>query len=232
VIRYFVREAEAIHGAGHLDAALAFEQGLSRLRMGDLDSAEVWLNRAVHDSTQQNTGIPMWAPAAMTQLRLDQGRVADARREIVHLPAGTHARRVTAAFLAARLRWQEGDSVAALTMLEDSIRTLSGSGPALPDDLAQPLTTAADWRLATGNPRAADSLAALARSAAAIDSLALTRSGLLGRAELVRARALRAEGNDTGAREAASRALVALTNGFGADNRWTGEAADLLADLH
>lgn len=87
-----------------------------------------------------------------------------------------------------------------------------------------PFVTAAEWRLEAGDARGADSLAQLGRTAGAIDSIALERSGYVGRAELVRARALVRLGQTQEARRAAERALVALTNGFGAASRWTLEA--------
>jgi hypothetical protein len=94
---------------------------------------------------------------------------------------------------------------------------------------ALPFVTAGEWRLAGGDARGADSLARLARTAAAIDSLALERSALAGRAELLLARALRAEGQMSDARQASVRAVTALTNGYGPENVWT-RSARLLVD--
>jgi hypothetical protein len=116
-------------------------------------------------------------------------------------------------------------------MLEDSLRGINGAdrkpGPAL----ALPFVTAAEWRLAAGDARTADSLALLARAAATIDSLAFERSGYVGRAELVRARALLALGDHRAAAVAADRAIVALTTGFGADNAYTRAAHALRAAM-
>jgi len=94
---------------------------------------------------------------------------------------------------------------------------------------ALPLATAGEWRLAGGDARGADSLARLARGVAAIDSTALARSALVGRAELLRARALRAQRDLPGARQAAARATIALANGYGEGNAWT-RVARLLVD--
>jgi hypothetical protein len=77
----------------------------------------------------------------------------------------------------------------------------------------------------------ADSLAGIGRSAAAVDSIALTRSAHVGRAEHVRARALLALGDTTGARAAAARAVVAMTNGFGVSNANTRTARALSDSL-
>jgi hypothetical protein len=97
--------------------------------------------------------------------------------------------------------------------------------------MAMPLVTLAGWRLAAGDARAADSLAVLARAAAALDSIALERSAYVGRAEVVRARALQALGDAPGARAAATRAVTALSNGYGSMNRHATEARTLLAAI-
>jgi hypothetical protein len=78
-----------------------------------------------------------------------------------------------------------------------------------------PYVTAAEWRLAAGDARGADSLALLGRAAAAVDSLALQRSAYVGRAELVHARAQLALGDHAAAQQAAERAVVVLGHGYG-----------------
>jgi len=84
-----------------------------------------------------------------------------------------------------------------------------------------PYIVAAEWRLAEGDARAADSLATLGRAAAAVDSLALQRAAYAGRAELARARARLALGNPAAAKAAANHALVALANGYVPSNAHT-----------
>ncbi len=64
-----------------------------------------------------------------------------------------------------------------------------------------------------------------------MDSVALTGSALAGRAELLLARALRAQGDTPAARHAARRASVALANGYGPANRWTLAARALVDSL-
>jgi hypothetical protein len=91
--------------------------------------------------------------------------------------------------------------------------------------------TVGEWRLAAGDAHGADSLARVARAVAAIDSVAGVRSGLVGRAELLRARALRAQGDLPDARRAAADAGLALANGYGADHPWTRAARALVDSL-
>ena len=116
-------------------------------------------------------------------------------------------------------------------MLDTALRTLAADRPKPPPSMAMPYATAAEWHLAAGDPRGADSLAKLAISAAALDTLALQRSAYVGRAEVVRARAFRALGSSVPAREAAARAVTALATGFGPRNLRTLEARALLDSL-
>jgi hypothetical protein len=173
----------------------------------------------------------VYAPPALTQLRLEQGELAKARDAFATLPTGTHTRRVTAALLGARLRNAEGDPLGALRMLDSSLRALAGDGPTPPANMAQALTTAAEWHLAAGDARGADSLAQLAHLAAARDSLTMRRGAYAGAAALARARALVALGNRAAAREAARRAAEALAVGYGASSTKAREGKALLDSL-
>jgi hypothetical protein len=114
-------------------------------------------------------------------------------------------------------------------LLERELGALLSDGKPSLTLFALPLITAGEWRLAGGDASGADSLARLARNAAALDSIALVRSGLAGQAELLLARALRARGQVPDARRAADRAVTALANGYGRDNAWT-RAGRALAD--
>jgi eukaryotic-like serine/threonine-protein kinase len=228
-LREFIRDHEAVHGAARVPTAIAFFYGFGKLRLGELDSADVWIGRAARDTTQHQTTLVDFLPGALSQLRLDQGRVAEAREAIARLPDDRRSLRATAAMLRARLRRLEGDSAGASALLERELGVLLTDGHQTLTWFALPLATAGEWRLARGDARGADSLARLARRVAAIDSIALTRSGLVGRAELLRARALRAQRDLPGARQAAARATIALANGYGEGNAWT-RVARLLVD--
>ncbi|MFN8581356.1 MAG: protein kinase [Gemmatimonadaceae bacterium] len=204
-------------------AILAFLYGLGKVRMGELDAAEQWLVRAMRDTTEGAGGLSTYLAPAFTQLRLEQGRPKEARAAYADLPSGTLIRRVNRAWFEAWIRHEEGDQ-RALGALEDSLRAIGGNGPRLSPSLAMPLVTASGWRLAAGDVEQADSLARLAIETAAVDSVARTRSAYVGFAELILARA-RARGGDVGAaRQAAERAVTAMTNGLGARNARVREA--------
>jgi hypothetical protein len=219
VLSGFIRAREAARGPGKVPSTLAFLYGQNLLRLGELDSADLWLTRARRDTTQ-NQALANWLPPAAGLLRLEQGRLPEARADIAQLPGGLRGRRATAAMLRAMLRRAEGDQRAALTLLEGELGALYRESPKTQPLFTPPLLTLGEWRLAAGDARGADSIARLAKNAAAIDSLALSGSALVGRAELLLGQALRAEGNMPAAREAAQRASIALSNGYGERDRW------------
>ena len=228
--RAVIERQAAVHGR-FASGVLNFLVAQAKLRMGELDSAEVWLARATRDTTEGAGRLVAYLPPAVTQLRLEQGRFADARASLKALPSGTFQRRAYRSWFTAWLEYGTGDRRTAMLQLEDSLRVQNGSASKPHPALAPILATAAEWRLAAGDPHAADSLAVLARSAAAVDSLALQRSAHAGRAELVRARAFLALNDRNAARLAADRAIVAMTNGYGPTNARTRAAQAFRASL-
>ena len=230
--RPLVREQESIHGVGNISSLLAFLYARGKLRLGQLDSAETWLGRSMRDTSKS---AEWWRvrllPAALTELRVEQGRFEEAQRASAQLPLGTPGRRAVAALLRARIRRASGDVAGASSYLESELRALSTGGRPALTLFALPFVAAGEWRLASGDAHSADSLAQLAWTAAAIDSLASERSGFAGRADLLRAHALRALGNAPAARASVLRATVALANGYGESSRWTREARALRDSL-
>jgi len=216
--------AESRAGGQHSSGLLQFLFGLGKLRLGQPDSADVWIARAMRDTTEGAGGLSGYLPPAVTQLRLEQGKLVEARASLAGLPSGTFVRRVNRSWLTARIRHAEGDQRGAASMLEDSLRVLIGNAVKPPPSLAMPLVTVAEWRLASGDARGADSLARLARAAGAVDSAALGRSAYVGRAELVIAHALESLGTIAEARVAAGRAVAALAIGYGAAHPMTRQA--------
>jgi len=231
ILASVVGRQEASLGVGGASAEVAFLYGAGKLRLGQLDSADAWIGRAMADTTPHPGAIPVWAPPAVTQLRLEQGRLAEARAALPAIPNNTRGLRITAPLLAARLRYEAGDRRGAMATL-DSVLTALGSGDQRPHpNITFAYATAADWRLASGDARGADSLARRASETAAIDSVAAARSAHVGRAELVRARARAALGDRAGATASAQRALTALGHGFGPHSARSREARTLLDSL-
>jgi serine/threonine-protein kinase len=226
-----IARRERAYGPGQVPTLLAFLHGQNKVRLGQVDSADLWIGRARRDTTQVAGALVNWMPPALAQLRLDQGRLRDAEAAVAKLPGGLRGRRATAAWLRARLLDARGERRAAAALLEHELTALYAESPNTLTLFALPLVTAAEWRLASGDARGADSLARMARSSAALDSLCRTGSGLVGRAELLLARALSAQNEAPAALEAARRASVALTRGYGSASRWRHDASALLDSL-
>jgi serine/threonine-protein kinase len=216
-----IREREAVHGAGRVPTLLAFQYGRAKLALGEIDSASVWIARALRDTTQGEVLFATHSAATRAELGLAQSRVEEARSAVGVLPADRRGQRATAAMLRARVRHAEGDAAGAASLLEREMAALLGDGQPNLTLFALPLVTAGEWRLARGDARGADSLGLLALRQSAIDSVALVRSALAGRAELLHARALLASGRSADARAAAGRAATALANGYGPRHAWT-----------
>ncbi len=229
-LREYVRTRQGASGAP-IASRLSLLYGVSFLRLGALDSAEWWIGKALEDTTGRAGLFEAQLPTVLSQLRLDQGRLADARVQVGKLPARARGQRATAAMMQARVRRAQGDADGASRLLELELSKLEIDTLPKLALFTLPLVTAGDWRLARADAHGADSLARLAREAAAIDSLALTRSALVGRAELLRARALAANRELVEARRAAERAVAALDNGYGSENGWSRMARELVDSL-
>jgi serine/threonine-protein kinase len=227
----YVRRLEAVSGAGTIDGSVATIYGLNKLRLGQLDSASTWLGLARGDTAQASSLANVgWLPPAVTQLLIEQGRIAEARREARDLPLDSPIRRLNGVVLRARMQRASGDPTGAWRVLDSALR-VEVQPPKPAPYLVYALLTASDWRWADGQGREADSLAALSIAATALDSLALTRSAHVGRAELIRARAARAAGDRPAALRSAERAIAALTNGFGGWHSLVGQARALRDSL-
>jgi tetratricopeptide (TPR) repeat protein len=227
----YVRRLEAVRGPGAIETEIATVYGFNKLRKGDLDSASAWLGAAARDTAGTGTLAHVgWLPPALTQLFVEQGRIAEARQAATGLLSDSPNRRLTGVLLRARIRRAEGDSAGAWTSLDSALRA-DVKPPKPAAYVVYALLTAAEWRLASGHGRVADSLALLAIAATAVDSLALGRSAHVGRAELIRARVAAAAGDRVGALGAAARAVPALANGYGPEYRLTREARALRDSL-
>jgi eukaryotic-like serine/threonine-protein kinase len=225
----YIRGLEATYGKGAVDGRIATIYGYNKLRMGDLDSAAVWLAAAVRDTSETSRLVTAaWLAPAQTQLLLEQGKPAAARRAAASLARDTPTRRITQAWLHARVRRGEGDRAGGRAMLDSALVAEDAAAKPAPY-LVYALLTAAEWRREDGDLRGADSLAELAIRAAGLDSLALSRSAHVGRAELIRARVAVAAGDSAAAVQAARRAAAALANGLGRGHPLTLEA-ELLRD--
>ncbi|HEX5819686.1 MAG TPA: serine/threonine-protein kinase [Gemmatimonadales bacterium] len=228
--RAYVRRDEARFGPGGVPSVLAWLYGTGMLRLEQADSAAVWLELAARDTTN-DAYLTQQLNYALLELRLMQGRVAEAAQLAQPMRSGARGRRAFIAWLQARTRDAGGDRSGAAAALEASLADLLGDGqPPLPH-FNPPLVTAGEWRLERGDAAGADSLAALAGGALVRDSLADARSAHAGRAHLLRARARLALGDSAGARAAVEAARAPLATGYGAAHPWTRRADSLRSAL-
>ncbi|MGE0443317.1 MAG: serine/threonine-protein kinase, partial [Gemmatimonadales bacterium] len=226
-----IRRREAGPGTARVPGLIAFRYGENKGRLGAADSADRWIAQATTTLLREDPTREYWVPPAVALLRLEQGRLAEARAAAANLARVDRSFRGMRSYYAlvrARLLDAGGDRARAARLLEDELAAVYREAPKTLPHFALPLVTAGEWRLARGDAGAADSLARLAIAAGAMDSLALTRGATVGRAELLRSRALAAQGDSAAARAAAGRAAVALANGYGPDHAWTRTARELL----
>ncbi|HKV76176.1 MAG TPA: protein kinase [Gemmatimonadales bacterium] len=231
-LKPIIRAQEAALGPGQTSTLLAFLYGQGKLRLGQLDSADVWISRALLDTSQGAGALQAWLPTTMTELRLEQGRLADARRASEGLFDSPRGRRATSMVLKARLLRAEGKPDAARALLDSELVLIAADTGKVLSQFALPYVYAGQWRLEAGDAAGADSLARRGlRAAIAGDSLGSERSGLAGRADLLLARSRVVLGDRAGAFTAAERAVIATTNGYGPGSRWAREAVALRDSL-
>jgi hypothetical protein len=71
---------------------MAFIYGMNKQRLGEVDSADHWLGRAMVVPWQQGGTMGNWLPSTLAQVRIGQGRLAEARAAAAQLPRGTRGR--------------------------------------------------------------------------------------------------------------------------------------------
>src|SRR5262249_53568476 len=127
-LRGFVRDREAAAQSGQIPSYLAMLYGQSKLRLGAIDSADVWLSRAIRDTVgwSERWGVPLFNTP--TELRVEQGRVGEARVAAARLTTIRRGQRIIAAMLRARVRRAEGDQLGALAGLEEELRAVINDG--------------------------------------------------------------------------------------------------------
>ncbi|MDZ7631635.1 MAG: hypothetical protein U5K74_09875 [Gemmatimonadaceae bacterium] len=182
--------------------------------------------------------MPDGVHVALADAELLLGRTAEARREAVEVgrmvarSAGAPARsRTRPVLLHAALLQADGQVAPALDSLQRFLTAAGYKPGARPAPwLVSVLLRASACALSTGDPARALALARDARVAATVDSLAATRSAYVGEGFAAEAHALKAQGETSGARESARRALGPLISGYGqghpaveAHDRWLAE---------
>jgi len=199
----------------------AYAYGSVLYRLAELDSAELWLTRAL---TRPELLSVRWALPAhymLARIALARGRTDDARRQVaiadsiypkasklVDAPAHGVAYRIATIGAGAR----PGFAATVSGMLDSIGYKPTSTGQWFID----PLLEGATRLVAAGAYDVATRYAEHAARIAAVDSMTYRQSGIVGQAEAVEARAALGRGDSAQARALLARAVPPLTYGLGA----------------
>jgi hypothetical protein len=183
------------------------------LRAGQPDSAIRWTAVAAAGSLGENPKITNDVNVAWATL--ETGRIKEAA--VLASRAGTlypwHW--LTREWVRLRIARQTGDSLPSVKRLAVAVDSLWSDTSIPRVYFIFPLLTLGEWRLTDGDLQGADAAATRVRTLAMVDSLTATRSAIVGHADFLRARVLRARGEQAEAMRTAQGAVTALTNGYG-----------------
>ena len=230
LLHIHVQRQEARFGPGGVSTHLAWLYGTGKLKLESTDSAASWLELAARD-TSRDEYIMRQLPLSIAELRLQQGRIAEAASIMDTMRASPRGRRATVSWLQARTRAARGEHQVAMSLLGRTLREVAGVDQSPLSLFTLPLVTLGEWRLSRGDARAADSLAARAHAALALDSLADTHSGLAGQAHFFTAQAKIALQDTAAAVRALASSLEPLARGYGRTHSRTQRAESLYAAL-
>ncbi|HZI28495.1 MAG TPA: serine/threonine-protein kinase [Gemmatimonadaceae bacterium] len=230
LLRSHVQRNEARFGTRGVPSYLAWLYGTAKLRLESTDSAAAWLELADRDTTR-NEYLTRQMPLTLAELRLQQGRTAEAARILDTIRASPRGRQAQLSWLQARAREARGAGDQGLSLLDATLREVAGVDQSPLPMFALPLVTLGEWRLSRGDARAADSLATRARAALALDSLADLQSALAGRAHFLKAQAAIVLRDTVAARRAVAAATEPLARGYGRTHPRTLRAESLHAAL-
>ncbi len=193
-------------------------QVYSRLRQADSVVAQA--RRLIADREAQNPRVQLEAYALLVNALLqlsngpEAGRMYQAMQPMLVKAPPIPSMRVAAISAGAAIAAHGGKVVEALDTLNTFVRAFSKREGGGDQSLLGAYLRASALALQAGNPAEALAQARLAKRAAAIDSLTMTRSASYGDALIAESRAL-AAGHDPAAAAAAQQALVPLRFGYG-----------------
>ena len=212
----------SVDSAPQLAEFAAYSYGAILYRLAEFDSAEFWLARAL---TRPELLSPRWALPThymLARIALARGRTDEARRHAALAdsiyPKASKLADAPGHRLAYRIATMESrrtgpELAATIGGMLDSIGYKAASTGQW---FIEPLLEAATRLVAVGAYDAATRYAEHAERIAAVDSVTGRQSGIVGRADVLRARAALGRGDSARARAVLARAVPALTYGLGA----------------
>lgn len=234
VLARLVRRQEATWGAGRTHSLMAYWYGLSHQYLGQLDSAQQWMTRAVSDTSADGQEAAMVAAPMLAVVRTLRGESPEPYLARASAPGGMMARAgaATRALVAAHMAAYTTPGARGAA---DAVGVLQGAVGLRPDTLprawANTLLFGARQAALAGDEALALTWARATARIAVVDSLAATESAMVGRAEWLVAAQQQRAGQTGEARAAITRALPALRHGLGADHPETVAAVTALAAL-
>jgi eukaryotic-like serine/threonine-protein kinase len=222
-----------------LPSMIAFRLIQTYQQLGQADSVRTLATLLLRDTT---LGLPqpvlLDARIALADAELQSGRAADARREaamstrLAAQVAGPPRARTRLVLLDAALLQAGGQHAQTLDSLQRFLTSVAyKSGTRAQGWVVPILLRASASALATGDHARAATFARDARAAASLDSLSGTQSAFVGEAFAAEARAVRAQGNTSGARELGTQSLGPLRYGYGEGHPAVAAVVRWLAEL-
>jgi len=216
---------------------LVFDYAVAQQELDQPDSAAVWFQRALDDGDLLDDPRRCVAYLRLAEIARDAGRVAEAgrlEREAERLYPATQrspwARGIVAAvhFRSPAVRDNPAERA---QIIKQALDSLGYTAETKSRNLVQPLGAAASVLLDAGDYADGARYAEAVLRIAQVDSLSLTRSGLVGMGLVLQARAAAGQGHRVQARDLAVRALPPLTFGLGSDHPLTRRAVALADSL-
>ncbi len=211
--RAIVQRAERQDRTGTVAPYLAHVYGQLLLRAGLVDSARKWIAVAATGDLGENAKVTNDINAAWAAL--EEGQFLDATVLTSRAKVLYPWHWLTREWVKVRLARQGGGSVVPLQRLAFAIDSLWPDKSIPRSYFIFPLLTLGEWRLADGDVQGADSVVSRVRLLTLVDSMASTRSALIGHADFLHARVQKVRGDGAGATRSAQQAVIALTNGYG-----------------
>ena len=200
----------------------SYAYGSILFRVGELDSAEFWLERALTRPERLFSRFVVPAHFMLARIALAKGRVDEARRHVamadslVKRPSripDAPADRAAYRIISADLREPAPRAAAEVERTLDSAGVnATAAGPSAIDALLEAATRLVGARAYDAAARYAVEVVRIAT----VDSIANRQSGIIGNAELLEARAALGRGDSARARALLAGALPPLTYGLGA----------------
>jgi tetratricopeptide (TPR) repeat protein len=203
---------------------VAYAYGSTLYRLGELDSAEYWLTRAI---TRAELLSPRWGlnmHYMLARIALARGQAADARKHVAGadsvFPKASRSVDSPAGRTAFRIATMDDRDLRAggAGMIGRMIDSLGFTPASTGQWFIDPLLEGAARLIALGAYDTAARYAEQAARIAAVDSVTNRQSAIVGRANVLQARAALGRGDSVRARALLASALPALAYGLGARN--------------